>query len=263
MANKKKKSKPNYNTKSAPQSKPAASKTKTYIIWSAVLVILALSIILPVVLIPSKTDRMGTGGCDYYAERDLAGRNIRYVEICVEDYGRMVVLLDATTAPKTVENFVTLARAGFYDGLTFHRIIEDFMIQGGDPKGDGTGGSPNKIYGEFSSNGWDNDISHKRGVISMARSGGDESNNYGNDTASCQFFICNADAPSLDGQYAAFGYVVEGMSVVDAITESALAEAEAYYGSDYLYWLYYGNGMLDPEIQPVIKYVKVLDSYGN
>ena len=93
MANKKKKSKPNYNTKSAPQSAPVASKTRTYIIWSAVLVILALSIILPIALIPSRTDRMGTGGCDFYAERDLAGRDIRYVEICVEDYGTQTQIM--------------------------------------------------------------------------------------------------------------------------------------------------------------------------
>ena len=269
MANKKKKSSSAYNAKSAPKSARATSKVKNYIIAASVLVVLALAIILPIALVPSRTDRMGTGGCDYYADRDLTGRDIRYVEICVEDFGRMVVLLDATTAPKTVENFVALANAGFYDGLTFHRIIADFMIQGGDPKGDGTGGSPNKIYGEFSSNGWDNDISHKRGVISMARS-------QENDSASSQFFICNDDASnSLDGSYAAFGYVVEGMSVVDAITEkvvpkTAYAEyygnytTNPYYGVPYhSLWSYYGNGTVEnDDDKPVIKYVKVLDSYG-
>ncbi|MBQ8688974.1 MAG: peptidylprolyl isomerase [Clostridia bacterium] len=138
-----------------------------------------------------------------------------YAEIKVKDYGTIVVYLDAQAAPITVENFVTLANEGFYDGLTFHRVVENFMIQGGDPNGNGSGSSPNKIKGEFSANGYDNPISHTRGTISMAR----RSDSY--DSASCQFFICNADASgSLDGQYAAFGHVVSGMDVVDAITES-------------------------------------------
>ena len=123
----------------------------------------------------------------------------------------MVVLLDATTAPITVANFLKLVNKGFYNGLTFHRVISNFMIQGGDPKANGTGGSDEDIFGEFLYNGHSNNISHRRGVISMAR--GDNYN-----SASSQFFICNADSQySLDGKYAAFGYVVEGMSVVDAI----------------------------------------------
>ena len=146
-------------------------------------------------------------GCD--KETDVEGAIT--AKITVEGFGDIVLELDADTAPITVQNFVDLANDGFYDGLIFHRIISGFMIQGGDPKGDGTGGSANNIKGEFSANGVDNDISHKRGVISMARNG------YSMDSASSQFFICHQDAPHLDGQYAAFGQVVEGMDVVDAI----------------------------------------------
>ena len=158
-----------------------------------------------------ETDPSGTGACEYLETRDTTGRDVKYVEMCVEDFGTVVILLDATTAPVTVANFISLVEEGFYDGLTFHRIIIDFMIQGGDPEGDGTGGSANTITGEFASNGFTNDISHKKGVISMARSEDPNS-------ASCQFFICNDDASSsLDGQYAAFGRVIEGMETVDEI----------------------------------------------
>ena len=114
-------------------------------------------------------------------------------------------------APKTVENFEKLVAAGFYDGLTFHRIIRGFMIQGGDPEGTGMGGAKDKIPGEFASNGFtDNDIKHTRGVISMARS-------MNPDSASSQFFIMHKDAPHLDGSYAAFGKVVDGIDAVDEI----------------------------------------------
>ncbi len=138
-----------------------------------------------------------------------------YADIVIKEYGTITVKLDAKTAPITVENFVSLAKSGFYDGLTFHRIMEGFMMQGGDPKGNGTGGSDKKIKGEFAVNGVPNNISHKRGVISMARSG----NSY--DSASSQFFIMHADSPGLDGQYAAFGHVTSGMDVVDAVCTSA------------------------------------------
>lgn len=114
-------------------------------------------------------------------------------------------------APKTVENFEKLVSEGFYDGLTFHRIIRGFMIQGGDPSGNGTGGSKEKIYGEFAANGFpQNDIRHTRGVISMARA-------MDPNSASSQFFIMHEDAPHLDGSYAAFGKVVEGIDAVDEI----------------------------------------------
>ena len=136
-----------------------------------------------------------------------------YVEIDVENYGKIVVYVDPTYAPITVKNFLSLVDEGFYDGLTFHRIIDGFMIQGGDPKGDGSGDSGTDIKGEFSANGVINPRRHKRGVISMARGG------HSMDSASCQFFIVHEDSPHLDGQYAAFGYVVEGMEVVDAIVK--------------------------------------------
>lgn len=113
-------------------------------------------------------------------------------------------------APVTVENFLKLVKEGFYDGLIFHRVIEGFMIQGGDPTGTGTGGAKEKIKGEFLANGVANDLRHERGVISMARG-------RANDSASSQFFIVHRDAPHLDGNYAAFGRVVEGMDAVDEI----------------------------------------------
>lgn len=132
------------------------------------------------------------------------------IKIEVKGFGTIMVELDKEAAPKTVENFEKLVSEGFYDGLTFHRIIKGFMIQGGDPLGNGTGDSKVKIPGEFKSNGWDNPISHERGVISMARAQNPNS-------ASCQFFIVHEDSKFLDGDYAAFGHVIEGMDVVDAI----------------------------------------------
>lgn len=134
------------------------------------------------------------------------------VAIEVQDFGTIRLELYPKKAPETVANFEKLVKEGFYDGLTFHRIIKGFMIQGGDPKGNGTGGSDETIKGEFSANGFTkNDISHKRGVISMARSG------MSYDSASSQFFIVHEDSTFLDGQYAAFGMVTDGMDVVDAI----------------------------------------------
>ncbi len=120
--------------------------------------------------------------------------------------------LDSTAAPKTVANFEKLVKEGFYDGLIFHRVIQGFMIQGGDPTGTGMGGSSEKIVGEFAINGHNNPLSHKRGVISMARSQNPNS-------ASSQFFIVHEDSTFLDGQYAAFGKVVAGMETVDEIAE--------------------------------------------
>ncbi len=133
-----------------------------------------------------------------------------HVVIEVQDYGTITAELYGKTAPITVDNFVKLANEGFYDGLTFHRIIDGFMIQGGDPNGDGTGGADENIKGEFAKNGWDNPIAHERGVLSMARS-----NAY--NSASSQFFIVHDQASHLDGLYASFGRVLTGMDVVDAI----------------------------------------------
>ena len=126
------------------------------------------------------------------------------------DGGIIELELDRDAAPETVDNFVELAKSGFYDGLIFHRVIRDFMIQGGDPTGSGMGGSDRRIRGEFAANGHQNPISHVRGVISMARAQDPNS-------ASSQFFIVHADAKYLDGSYAAFGHVTSGMDVVDRI----------------------------------------------
>jgi len=133
------------------------------------------------------------------------------VEITVVDFGKIDVELDPEAAPISVENFLGLVDESFYDGLTFHRIIPDFMIQGGDPDGTGSGSGTNNIKGEFASNGWDNPLSFTKGTIGMARR--DDPN-----SASCQFFITNADSTFLDPNYAAFGHVISGIEVVDAIS---------------------------------------------
>ena len=141
-------------------------------------------------------------------------------------------------APKAVENFKTHAKDGYYDGLTFHRVINDFMIQGGDPNGDGTGGAEDTIKGEFSSNGVKNDISHVRGTISMARS-------TDPDSASSQFFIVQSDSTHLDGDYAAFGHVTSGMDIVDQICKDAKPTD--------------GNGTIAKDQQPVIESIRMVD----
>ena len=161
--------------------------------------------------------------CEYFFTRDNVGRDIQYVRLTIKDIGVIVLALDATAAPITVANFVKLVSDGFYDGLTFHRVVEGFVIQGGDPNKDGTGGSDKTIYGEFKENGYKkNDIEHIRGVISMARNGSS------NNSASSQFFICLGDArSSLDGKYAGFGYVIYGMSTVDKILAHGLKNLSA------------------------------------
>ncbi|MDE5769965.1 MAG: peptidylprolyl isomerase [Oscillospiraceae bacterium] len=132
--------------------------------------------------------------------------------VFTSDENAIIITLYPETAPITCENFESLVSEGFYNGLTFHRVVDDFMAQGGDPLGNGTGGSPETIKGEFSSNGVENNLSHQRGVISMARSNM-------NDSASSQFFICYADCSFLDGNYAAFGEVTQGMEIVDSFLE--------------------------------------------
>lgn len=158
-----------------------------------------------------------------------------YVEMKVKDYGTIELELDSDVAPITVTNFINLVNSKFYDGLTFHRIIDGFMIQGGDPLGNGTGGSSKTIKGEFSENGVKNSISHVRGVISMARS-----SDY--NSASSQFFIVQEDTTSLDGQYAAFGKVISGMDVVDKIAKVKVED---------------DNGTVSKENQPVIESIRV------
>ena len=162
------------------------------------------------------------------------------VKIEMADGGTMVLELYPEYAPDTVANFVKLVNEGFYDGLTFHRIVKGFMIQGGDPKGNGTGGSDETIKGEFSANGFtQNTLSHTYGVISMARS-----KSY--DSASSQFFIMNTEYPSLDGKYAAFGKLIEGSETLDALSNTAVKDNG------------YGE-VSKPVKEVVIKSIKVLE----
>ena len=179
---------------------------------------------------------VGCGSDDSSSDKndDLLSGN-HHAVIDVKDYGVIKVELNADEAPITVTNFVKLAKDGFYDGLTFHRIINGFMIQGGDPEGNGTGGSDETIKGEFSANGVDNVLKHTRGAISMARS-----QDY--DSASSQFFIMHETNDSLDGQYAVFGYVYEGMDVVDKIATSVPVTDN--------------NGTVEAQNQPVINSIK-------
>ena len=149
--------------------------------------------------------------CLTFAVAEEAEHPIATIEM--EDGGVMRLELYPEIAPNTVANFIELANAGFYDGLIFHRVIAGFMVQGGDPTGTGMGGPGYDIVGEFAANGFENDLSHTRGVISMARA-------QHPDSAGSQFFIMHADAPYLDGQYAAFGKVIEGIEVVDAIASA-------------------------------------------
>ncbi len=179
---------------------------------------------------------------------DTTGHVLHNVEITVKDYGIITLTLDETLAPITVQNFLKLTNEGFYDGLTFHRIIDGFMIQGGDPEGNGTGGSKDTIKGEFAYNGVENNLSHVRGVISMARQG--ENPYYGitaeiaNNSASSQFFIMHKDYTGLNGQYAAFGWVTSGMEFVDQICEDTQVEDR--------------NGTVLAKNQPVIVSIRVV-----
>lgn len=163
--------------------------------------------------------------------------NIINATIKIKDYGNIKLELDRDTAPITVDNFVKLSKEGFYDNLTFHRIIDGFMIQGGDPNKNGTGGSNKTIKGEFKNNGVNNKISHTRGVISMARSSD-------NNSASSQFFIMQKDNTYLDGEYAAFGKVTSGIEIVDKIVNDV-----SKYGD--------GNGLIPEDKQPIIETISI------
>ncbi len=184
--------------------KKKVQNTKKWILSVAVVLVVLLAV--GIVTATKKGEKADTPQTS-----QLTGKH--YIQIDIADYGTITAELDADAAPITVANFMKLTEAGFYDGLTFHRIISGFMIQGGDPNGNGTGGSEERIKGEFKANGYDNPIAHERGVLSMARS-------MANDSASSQFFIMHEKAPHLDGQYAAFGRVLTGMDVVDAICQS-------------------------------------------
>lgn len=165
------------------------------------------------------------------------GSGTHHATLVVQDYGTIELELDANSAPITVSNFAQLASDGFYNGLTFHRIIEGFMVQGGDPNGDGTGGSSQCIKGEFAENGVPNGLLHKRGTISMTRSSKP-------DSARSQFFIMQEDNDSLNGQYAAFGHVTSGIEVVDAMAQVPVEDS---------------NGTVAKENQPVIESLTMVD----
>ena len=159
------------------------------------------------------------------------------IEIEIVDFGTIKAELDADAAPVSVTNFINLVNEKFYDGLTFHRIVKDFVIQGGDPSGDGTGGSEKCIKGEFINNGIDNQLSHTRGAIAMARA-------EDNDSATSQFYIVQKDATFLNGQYAVFGYVTEGIEIVDNIVAKLQSDDP--------------RGLVEAEKQPTIKSIKVV-----
>ena len=180
-------------------------------------------------------------GCETFTRKNIDGNYLtgqHNIEIKVKNYGIIKATLDADTAPITVTNFIELVNSGFYNNLTFHRIIKGFMIQGGDPEANGTGGSDKTIKGEFLANGVENNISHVRGTISMARA--DDYN-----SGSSQFFIMHEDDTDLDNYYAAFGKVTEGMEVVDKICKDAKPTDD--------------NGTIPISKQPVIEYIKIVE----
>ncbi len=203
-------------------------KTKTFLAAMAAVVLLGCG--------PAAADE--TSAQAEFAEDELIRETV-YVEMDIKDYGKVKLELDGETAPITVTNFVNLVNRGFYDGLTFHRIMDGFMVQGGDPQGDGYGGSGKTIKGEFTQNGVENNISHVTGTISMARGA------YDMDSASSQFFICVADDIFLDGNYAAFGHVTDGMDVIMQIAKDAKPLDD--------------NGTIDKKEQPIINSIKVVE----
>lgn len=226
-------------------AKPQRSdKKKAWIVISAVAVFLVAVIV--VFVITSNKSNGSAGATNDSASASNVSATIgesqakgtHHAEIDIKDYGVIKVELNGDVAPITVANFINLANSHFYDGLTFHRIIDGFMMQGGDPLGNGTGGSENTIKGEFSQNGVENNLSHTRGAISMARSSD-------MDSASSQFFIVQSDSTYLDGQYACFGYVTDGMDIVDEICKNAVTTDS--------------NGSVSAENQPVINSITITD----
>lgn len=171
-------------------------------------------------------------------EDKVYNKGKHHAEMVIKDYGTIALELDADVAPITVENFAQLVNEGFYNGLTFHRIISGFMMQGGDPQGTGMGGSDKEIKGEFAANGVKNNISHTRGVISMARA-------TAYDSASSQFFIVHQDSKFLDGNYAGFGRVTSGIEIVDKICADAKVEDN--------------NGTVLKANQPIIEKITMID----
>ena len=222
--------------KAAPQKNKAKKKNQSWIIYVAVFVALTALILMLYVRGSgaATTAKPYKGGNSVGIELDES--LTYYADIKIKGYGTITVKLDQTAAPITVANFVELAQSGFYDGLTFHRIMEGYMMQGGDPEGTGYGGADKNIVGEFKANGYENPLSHTRGAISMARADA-----Y--DSASSQFFIVQRDFESWDGQYAVFGYVTEGMDIVDKVCADANPTD--------------GNGTIAAKDQPVMTSVKI------
>lgn len=175
-------------------------------------------------------------GVPYEKKEKLYGTHTAIMT--VKDFGEVKLELYGDIAPVTVANFVRLINEDFYDGLTFHRAIEGYMLQGGDPNGDGTGNTAPRIYGEFINNGFENKLSHTKGVLSMARS-----RDY--NSASCQFFIMVGDETRLDGDYAAFGKVVEGMDIIESVMASIKTNDS--------------DGLISPEKQPVIEKIEMVE----
>lgn len=210
------------------KNKPVISRQTLILIVSAVMLLAGLC-----VFFLTRNNASDASATTLTRTGDMTPTHTAVIEI--ENYGTLKAELYGHVAPITVENFVKLSNDGFYDGLTFHRIIAGFMMQGGCPLGTGTGGADKDIKGEFSQNGIPNAIKHEKGVLSMARSALPNS-------ASSQFFIMHQAAPYLDGSYAAFGRVTEGLDVVDAVCENAV-------GGD-------GNGVLPKANQPVIRSIR-------
>ncbi len=220
MSNKKK------TTKNVPQKRQVKKDDYTAVIIFAVLLLIA-AIVAAIFWFGNNDDTKNE-------TPSLDANKTYFAELAIQDYGNITVQLDQKSAPITAANFVKLAESGFYDGLTLHRIIEGFMMQGGAPKN--STGTPDPIVGEFTENGYDNPLKHERGVISMART------NYPN-SASSQFFIVHETSPHLDGKYAAFGWVTKGIEVVDAICEAAKPTD--------------GNGSIAKDAQPVITSITI------
>ncbi len=244
MAKKKKKKSTAKKTASSQKNAAPPKKKNSALISFIIGLMAAIAVITTIALIAAFTGGSGTGqqssAASTEASSTLEEGKTYFADIDIKDYGLITVELDQKAAPETVKNFINLANSGFYDGLTFHRIMEGFMMQGGDPTATGRGGSDKKIVGEFSENGYENPISHVRGTISMARSSGDYN------SASSQFFIVHKDSAFLDGKYAAFGKVTSGIEIVDKVCTDAKPTDN--------------NGTIPFEQQPVINSIKIRES---
>lgn len=219
-------------------AKPQKAEKKKALIVTACAVVVLVAVIIVFAVTSNKPANNQSASTSATIGTEQA-KGTHHAEIDIKDYGVIKVELNGDVAPITVANFINLANSHFYDGLTFHRIIDGFMMQGGDPLGNGTGGSDNEIKGEFSNNGVENNLSHTRGAISMAR------NSVSMDSASSQFFIVQSDSTFLDGDYACFGYVTDGMDIVDKICSEAVTTDT--------------NGSVDAENQPVINSITITD----